>query len=196
MKILLAHGGRPGCFLHGGCNTLRGSQNILSSVQSAGLSHVVPILASTDDPWSIDRMLEKTRTVVCSEHAVAQMRGQLPPDVELILADRTLDRGGIELLRDGRFALIRIDDDGPGIPEDQIKAMLEPEPDRRPSAAQARHANAARRGWHPWTLAALDALTRRKMQGELLQLWADTRFTMLFVTALALVRVSRSPALH
>jgi NitT/TauT family transport system ATP-binding protein len=30
--------------------------------------------------------------------------------------------------------------------------------------------------------ASLDALTRRKMQEELLQLWADTRFTMLFVT--------------
>ncbi|MBI1774961.1 MAG: ABC transporter ATP-binding protein [Proteobacteria bacterium] len=30
--------------------------------------------------------------------------------------------------------------------------------------------------------AALDALTRRKMQEELLQLWADTRFTLLFVT--------------
>ena len=30
--------------------------------------------------------------------------------------------------------------------------------------------------------AALDALTRRKMQEELLQLWSDTRFTMLFVT--------------
>src|SRR3954452_14417749 len=30
--------------------------------------------------------------------------------------------------------------------------------------------------------AALDALTRRRMQGELLQLWAETRFTMLFVT--------------
>jgi len=30
--------------------------------------------------------------------------------------------------------------------------------------------------------AALDALTRRKMQEELLQLWQDTRFTMLFVT--------------
>jgi NitT/TauT family transport system ATP-binding protein len=30
--------------------------------------------------------------------------------------------------------------------------------------------------------AALDALTRRKMQEELLQLWDDTRFTMLFVT--------------
>jgi len=30
--------------------------------------------------------------------------------------------------------------------------------------------------------AALDALTRRKMQEELLQLWEDTRFTILFVT--------------
>src|SRR5215470_2747986 len=30
--------------------------------------------------------------------------------------------------------------------------------------------------------AALDALTRRKMQDELLQLWAETRFTVLFVT--------------
>jgi NitT/TauT family transport system ATP-binding protein len=30
--------------------------------------------------------------------------------------------------------------------------------------------------------AALDALTRRKMQEELLQLWGETRFTVLFVT--------------
>lgn len=30
--------------------------------------------------------------------------------------------------------------------------------------------------------AALDALTRSKMQEELLQLWEDTRFTVLFVT--------------
>jgi len=30
--------------------------------------------------------------------------------------------------------------------------------------------------------AALDALTRRKMQEELLQLWEETRFTVLFVT--------------
>jgi NitT/TauT family transport system ATP-binding protein len=30
--------------------------------------------------------------------------------------------------------------------------------------------------------AALDALTRRKMQEELLQLWEDTKFTVLFVT--------------
>ena len=36
------------------------------------------------------------------------------------------ERARIELVRDGRSALIRIEDDGPGIPEGQLKAMLEP----------------------------------------------------------------------
>jgi GntR family transcriptional regulator len=82
------------------CNTSRGSQNLLSSVQSAGLSHLVPILAAADDPWSIDRMLEKTRIVVCSEQAAGRIRERVPHDVEVILADRRLDTGGVDLLRD------------------------------------------------------------------------------------------------
>jgi hypothetical protein len=82
------------------CTTATGGQNLLRSVQSAGLMHVTPELASTDDTWSLDRMLERTRTVVCSEQAAARIRESLPKDVELIVADRTLDRGGIELLRD------------------------------------------------------------------------------------------------
>src|SRR5262249_12537728 len=81
------------------CTSARGSQNLLRSVQSAGLLHLDPVLASTDDRWSIDRMLERTRTVVCSEQGLAAL-GSLPPDVELIVSDRTLEPGGIELLRD------------------------------------------------------------------------------------------------
>jgi DNA-binding transcriptional regulator YhcF (GntR family) len=81
------------------CNDPKGSQNLLRSVQSAGLLHLEPVLASTDDAWSIDRMLERTRTVVCSEQAHAAL-APLPPDVELIVSDRILDAGGIELLRD------------------------------------------------------------------------------------------------
>lgn len=81
------------------CNTPRGSQNLLSSVQSAGLFHLVPILAAADDPWSIDRMLEKTRIVVCSEQAADRIRERIPHDVEVILAHRRLDTGGIEMLR-------------------------------------------------------------------------------------------------
>src|SRR5258705_1673853 len=82
------------------CTTATGGQNLLRSVQSAGLMHVTAVLASTDDAWSLDRMLERTRTVVCSEQAASIIRPTLPKDVELIVADRTLDRGGIELLRD------------------------------------------------------------------------------------------------
>jgi DNA-binding transcriptional regulator YhcF (GntR family) len=82
------------------CTTATGGQNLLRSVQSAGLMHVTPVLASTDDSWSLDRMLERTRTVVCSEQAAARIRASLPKDVELIVADRTLDRAGIDLLRD------------------------------------------------------------------------------------------------
>jgi len=81
------------------CNTPRGSQNILASVQSAGLSHLVPVLASADDPWSIDRMLERTRLVVCSDPAADKIREHLPADVEVIRADRRLDSGGVEMLR-------------------------------------------------------------------------------------------------
>jgi GntR family transcriptional regulator len=87
------------------CNSARGSQNLLSSIQSAGLAHLVPVLAAADDPWSIDRMLEKTRTLVCSEQAVDEIRRRVPLDVELIIAHRRLDAGGIEMLRDLLFRL-------------------------------------------------------------------------------------------
>ena len=82
------------------CNSPKGSQNLLRSVQSAGLLHLDPVLASTDDPWSIDRMLEKTRTVVCSEQSVTMLQASLPADAELIVSDRILEPGGLELLRD------------------------------------------------------------------------------------------------
>lgn len=82
------------------CTTSTGSQNLLRSVQSAGLTQIAPVLASADDPWSIGRMLELTRIVLCSEQGAARIRKMIPPDVELIVSDRTLDRGGLEHLRD------------------------------------------------------------------------------------------------
>ena len=60
----------------------------------------MPVLASADDPWSIDRLLEKTRIIVCSEQALAVLDGRMPDDVEVIRAHRRLDAGGLELLRD------------------------------------------------------------------------------------------------
>ena len=45
-------------------------------------------------------MLEKTRTIVCSEQAVDHIRARVPLDAEVIIAHRRLDAGGIEMLRD------------------------------------------------------------------------------------------------
>jgi len=93
------------------CNSTTGSQNLLNSIQSAGLAHLVPVLASADDPWSIDRMLEKTHTVVCSEQAADQFRARVPLDVDIIIAHRRLDAGGIEMLRNLLFELERTGSD-------------------------------------------------------------------------------------
>ncbi len=81
------------------CGTPKGSQNLLRSVQAAGLTHLKTVLASADDPWSIERMLEATSIVVCSEQAAEKLRGTLPPTVDVIMSKRTIDRRGIDLLR-------------------------------------------------------------------------------------------------
>lgn len=96
----------PGATVGLVCTTATGSQNLLRSLQSAGLSDITPVLASADDPWSLDRMLEQTRIVLCSEQGASRIRKTLPPDVELIVSDRTLDPGGLDLLRD---LLIRLE---------------------------------------------------------------------------------------
>lgn len=89
------------------CGTPKGTQNLLRSVQSAGLTHLKTVLASADDSWSVERMLEATSLVVCSEQAAEKLRGTLPPAVEVIMSNRTIDRAGIDLLRD---ALARLDE--------------------------------------------------------------------------------------
>jgi len=82
------------------CTTPKGSQNLLRSIQSAGLDHLNPILASADDPWSIERMREETSVVVCSEQAAPRIRAILPPTTEIIISTRTIDRAGLDLVRD------------------------------------------------------------------------------------------------
>ncbi|MBI3028626.1 MAG: GntR family transcriptional regulator [Candidatus Rokubacteria bacterium] len=92
------------------CGTPEGTQNLLRSVQSAGLTHLKMVLASADDPWSLERMLEAASVVVCSEQAAEKLRETLPPTVEVIMSNRTMDHGGIDLLRD---VLARLDEPPP-----------------------------------------------------------------------------------
>lgn len=94
------------------CNTAKGSQNLLRSVQSAGLTHLRPILASADDPWSIKRMLEETSVVVSSEQAAEKIRPSLPPSAELIIDNRAIDRAGLDLLGD---VVARLEEPSPSL---------------------------------------------------------------------------------
>lgn len=82
------------------CATPLGSQNLLRSVQSVGMTHFRPLLASTDDPWSIELLMKEPATVVSSEQAVDTLRAMLPPAAEVIVAHRTLDHGSLDVLRD------------------------------------------------------------------------------------------------
>lgn len=82
------------------CATPGGSQNLLRSIQSVGMSHLRPVMASTDDPWSIELVLKETAALVCSEQAADKLRPMLPPEAEAIVAHRTLHRGSVDLLRD------------------------------------------------------------------------------------------------
>src|ERR1700710_2933745 len=74
------------------------------------------------------------------------------------------------------------------IEEGGLTRVLAPSPHTRPGGIKQRGAMARGRAMEPDTLlrdepfAALDALTRRTCQDELLQLWAETKFTVLFVT--------------
>lgn len=95
------------------CNTAKGSQNLLRSLQAAGLTHLRPVLASADDPWSLERMLKATSVVVCSEQAEEKLRAMLPPATELIIDNRSIDRAGLELLRD---LVTRLEEPAPSSP--------------------------------------------------------------------------------
>jgi len=78
---------------------------ILWGPPGSGKTTLALLLA--DDPWSVERMLEATSVVVCSEQAAEKLRGTLPPTVEVIMSNRTIDRAGIDLLRD---VLARLDE--------------------------------------------------------------------------------------
>ena len=81
------------------CSIPSGSQNLLSSVQSAGLSQLVPVLASADDPGP-STGCSRRRASSCAPSRRWPCSRAIPEDAEVIRAHRRLDEGGIGLLRD------------------------------------------------------------------------------------------------
>lgn len=82
------------------CVSREGCENLLRSVQRAGLTNLRPILAPADDPKKLPHRLKGVRVVTCSILAEEAVRRAVPPGTEVIVNDQALGRGGIELLRE------------------------------------------------------------------------------------------------
>lgn len=75
-----------------------GVYNLLRSIQGAGLGHL-DLVAAYGDAEEMSKLLQCAGAVVCSSK-IAEVLPKLgaPPGLEVIVEDRTLDRGGIDML--------------------------------------------------------------------------------------------------
>lgn len=81
------------------CYEWTGSENLRLSIENAGLKHVQPVMGCGAEPESLKRMVKEARVVVCTSLVAKKVRAVAPKGVEVIVDDRTLNRGGLEMLR-------------------------------------------------------------------------------------------------
>jgi len=68
-------------------------------VSSAGLTHLRLVSSSGRDALGLRRMLKKASLVVCSGPRAKRLRAIAPKGTEILVDDRSLDRAGIEMIR-------------------------------------------------------------------------------------------------
>ena len=75
------------------------SENLLNSLVGAGMDHLELFQIYEDVGKDVREQLQETEVIVCGS-AMAQRLPDLllPPEIEVIFQDRTLDKGGIEML--------------------------------------------------------------------------------------------------
>lgn len=81
------------------CHEWTGSENVRLSIENAGLTHIQLVMGCGAEPESLKRMLKEARVVVCSSLVARKVRAVAPRGVEIIVDDRTLNKGGLEMLR-------------------------------------------------------------------------------------------------
>ncbi|RJQ60184.1 MAG: GntR family transcriptional regulator [Desulfobacteraceae bacterium] len=86
------------------CNEWTGSENLKLSIENAGLKHLHLVLGCGQDEESLKKIIDEVSVIVCSILVEQKIRAIAPPDKEIVVDDRRLDRAGIEML------LSRLDD--------------------------------------------------------------------------------------
>jgi len=95
------------------CNEWTGSRNVKLSIDNAGLKNIQIVMGCGAEPESLKRMMKEARVVVCSGLVANKIRALAPQGTEIIVDDRTLDKGGLEMLRQ-RLAQLAGDEKGRG----------------------------------------------------------------------------------
>lgn len=75
------------------------TDHVKRSVGSAGLTHLRLVSSSGRDAPGLRRMLKKASLVVCSGPLAKRLRAMAPKGTEILVDDRSLDRAGIEMIR-------------------------------------------------------------------------------------------------
>jgi len=81
------------------CHEWTGSENVKLSIENAGLKNIQLVMGCGAEPESLKRMLKEARVVVCSGLVDGKVRALAPKGTEIIVDNRTLDKGGMEMLR-------------------------------------------------------------------------------------------------
>lgn len=75
------------------------SENLLNSLVGAGMDHLELFQIYEDVGTEVREQLQETEVIVCGSAMARRLPDlALPSDIEVIFQDRTLDRGGVEML--------------------------------------------------------------------------------------------------
>ena len=75
------------------------SENLINSLVGAGMDHLELFQIYEDVGKDVREQLQETEVVVCGSAMARRLPDlELPPETEVIFQDRTLDKGGIEML--------------------------------------------------------------------------------------------------
>jgi GntR family transcriptional regulator len=81
------------------CVVRTGSENLKLSIERAGLKHLRLILGCGQERESLRKMIKEVSVIVCSSLVEETIRAMACRDKEIIVDERGLDPGGIEMLR-------------------------------------------------------------------------------------------------
>jgi DNA-binding transcriptional regulator YhcF (GntR family) len=88
------------------CHEWTGSENVKLFIENAGLRNIQIVVGCGAEPASLKRMLLEARVVVCSGLVDGKIRALAPKGTEIIVDNRTLDKGGMEMLRQRMAQLV------------------------------------------------------------------------------------------